>query len=57
MPKSLLQIYVVPAQAGTTVVHGAALQRHDVDYCFGYLIVISFSRLSAWSTSFITHSM
>ena len=24
---------------------------------FGYLIVISASRLSAWSTSFMTHSM
>jgi hypothetical protein len=24
---------------------------------FGYLIVISLSKLSAWSTSFITHSM
>lgn len=36
----------------------AAVSEHLVpDYFFGYLIVISLSRLSAPSTSFITHSM
>jgi hypothetical protein len=37
--------------------HSQTADENELDHLRGYLMVISDSRLSAWSTSFITHSM